>query len=324
MKKILTIATIILLVISVPAYALFNSDVKKAKEYIQAGMIPQAIELLNKRINDKPTDAEAHFILGKCYLQQGNMSAAAQRFESAIKLDPNNRQKAGSVYKDAGNDRLAKGDLPGGQRLYMGAIQYSPSLKPQIGQACFDRGAGSLNKAYLDMAISIDSAYKMKAYNLIMDKADAASDDACLELYEMAAGYCGKECDRSKAAGERLLSISKSIEANSRSDKRVGNYRNIAGMFIHVPPDYKVYGPGDNPEFALRAGTSTDHYIRFENETHVRIISSLNKGQYEFLPRNGKPVSVYLGEKTPDGLNDYKIRAIKDVVVSYRITKYRP
>jgi tetratricopeptide (TPR) repeat protein len=309
------------LLIVFPAYAFFNSDVKKAKDYIQAGMIPQAIELLNKRINDKPKDAEAHLLLGSCYLQQGNFGAADQRFDSAVKLDPNNRSKVAAEYQKAGDARLANGNMSGAQRLYLKAIQYNPSLKPQIAQACFDKGAASLNKAYLDMAVSLDPAYKMKVYNLIMDKADAASDAACLDLYMLAAGYCGKECERGKAAGERLLSISKSIEGNN---KRVGQYRDVAGLFIHVPPDYKVYGAGDNPEFRLRAGSETDHFIRFQDGLNIDIGSSVNEKQYILIPRHGNPIKVYQDEKPPKGFSDFKIKAVKDVIVFFGITKYKP
>ena len=50
--------------------ALFDSNVDKAKEFLQAGMYPQAIALLEKEINDNPTNAEAHFQLGICYINQ--------------------------------------------------------------------------------------------------------------------------------------------------------------------------------------------------------------------------------------------------------------
>ena len=63
-------------------------DVAKAKEFMQAGMYSQAATLLEKRIYDKPTDADAHFQLGICYLNLREYKAADKRFESAVKLDP--------------------------------------------------------------------------------------------------------------------------------------------------------------------------------------------------------------------------------------------
>ena len=59
-----------------PSSALFNSDVKKAREFMKAGMYPQAISLLEKRVNEKPTDEEAHYELGVCYINTGNFRGA--------------------------------------------------------------------------------------------------------------------------------------------------------------------------------------------------------------------------------------------------------
>ncbi len=57
---ILTVFVALLLTFTFPSNAFFKSDVAKAKEFMQAGMYPQAIELLKKRISKKPADAEAH------------------------------------------------------------------------------------------------------------------------------------------------------------------------------------------------------------------------------------------------------------------------
>ena len=53
------------------AFSLFNRDVSKA------------IAVLEKRINEEPDDAEAHFLLGRCYIHTGNLSGADTRLESA-------------------------------------------------------------------------------------------------------------------------------------------------------------------------------------------------------------------------------------------------
>jgi len=52
---------ILFIVIFCPlAIAFFDNDVDKAKDFMMAEMYPQATALLEKRINDKPADAEAH------------------------------------------------------------------------------------------------------------------------------------------------------------------------------------------------------------------------------------------------------------------------
>jgi len=66
---------------------LFKNNVEKAREYIKANMVDNAVDLLKKEIKDKPTNAEAHFELGAIYLDQGLHSQAEQRFRGAVSLD---------------------------------------------------------------------------------------------------------------------------------------------------------------------------------------------------------------------------------------------
>ena len=86
--------------------------------------------------------------------------------------------------------------------------------------------------------------------------------------------------------------------------------------------DYKVYGPGDDPGFRLREGTDTDHYIRFTEEVHYDFYSGVNEDQYELLPRNEKPIRVWAGDKIPNNLREFKIRAKKNVIVEIGIKPY--
>ena len=123
------VSVFLLILIVSPANALFSTDVKKAKEFMTAGMYPQAIELLNKRINDKPTDAEAHFQLGVCYINTGNFSRADERFGSAVKLNADYGYQIGGKYKKVGDEALNKGRTGQAQSLYQKAVQYQPDLK---------------------------------------------------------------------------------------------------------------------------------------------------------------------------------------------------
>lgn len=87
-------ATAALFFLSVSAlHAAENADVTKAKEFIQAGMFEQAATLLEKRIYDTPTDAEAHFQLGVSYLHLREFKAADARFSSAVTLNPDYEPK---------------------------------------------------------------------------------------------------------------------------------------------------------------------------------------------------------------------------------------
>lgn len=122
------VSVVLCLFLTNPAHAFFNSDIKKAKDFIQAGMYPQAIEQLNKRINEEPTDAEAHLSLGQCYAHQGNWGQAEQRFNSAVKLDPGMKPGVGKIYKDLAYSNLKSNNLSSAESNYSKAVGYDASL----------------------------------------------------------------------------------------------------------------------------------------------------------------------------------------------------
>ncbi len=129
-----------------PSSAWFESDVDKAKEFMQAGMYPQAIELLKKRINDKPTDAEAHFQLAICFINTGNYGGADERFASALRIKSDYGYQVGGHYKKAGIDALNKGRTGQAQTLLEKAVQYQPDLKKEIAGHYKSVGTDYLNK----------------------------------------------------------------------------------------------------------------------------------------------------------------------------------
>ena len=137
-------------------------EVKKAKDFMSAGMYPQAIELLNKRISDKPTDAEAHYQLGICYINTGNYSGADERFGSAVRLDSEYGYKIGGEYKRVGSENLSKGRTSQALALFRKAVQYQPNLKKEVAQECFSAGNSYLNQRQSNIAdglLSMAQAY---------------------------------------------------------------------------------------------------------------------------------------------------------------------
>ncbi len=114
---LLTVCTSLFVLFTLIAHADENADVAKAKEFMQAGMYSQAATLLEKRIYDTPTDAEAHFQIGICYLKLREFKAADARFSSAVRLDPDYKPRVdkeltrSGVKKDkqkAKDDRLKR------------------------------------------------------------------------------------------------------------------------------------------------------------------------------------------------------------------------
>ena len=70
--------TMLLLIcaLSVCGNAFALGEVKKAKKLMDSEEYTKAIALLEKRIAEKPEDAEAHFQLGICYIKIENISKA--------------------------------------------------------------------------------------------------------------------------------------------------------------------------------------------------------------------------------------------------------
>lgn len=64
--KILRNLLIVVIVISM--FGCVSKEMKKAKEYLDASMFQEAITLLEIEIQNNPKNAEANFLLDKCYL----------------------------------------------------------------------------------------------------------------------------------------------------------------------------------------------------------------------------------------------------------------
>ena len=175
---------------SASAFSLFNRDVSKAKKFMKAGMYPQAIAVLEKRINDEPDDAEAHFLLGKCYILTGNLSGADARFKSAVRLDADYGFKIGGEYRRAGSEALARGDVDRALRLFGKAAGYQPGLRKEIAEECYREGMARLNLSLLQAASFYDPALKQRIARECFEKgksiveAKAGKKDAALERGE--------------------------------------------------------------------------------------------------------------------------------------------
>jgi tetratricopeptide (TPR) repeat protein len=106
-----------------------NSGVEKAKEFMAAGMYPQAKELLDKRIQENPEDAEAHYTLGVCFLNTGDLHKADERFASAVRLKADYGFQIGGDSMKMGKDASIQGDTHKMKVFFEKAIQFQPGLK---------------------------------------------------------------------------------------------------------------------------------------------------------------------------------------------------
>lgn len=185
----------------------FKSDVGKAKEFMQAGMYPQAIELLNKAITDKPTDAEAHFQLASCYINTGDYRGAAERFGSAVRLKPDYGYQIGEEYRKAGTSVLNQGRVDQAKELFTKAVKYQPNLKNEIAKKCLAKGT-----VYLDGG---QISYARKLFNTAVEyqpslKETVASDCVVKGQNYLKRGHINK--------ADELFSVAVSYDGTLRED----------------------------------------------------------------------------------------------------------
>lgn len=170
----LMLLSVVVLSLPFSLIACGSNDVKKAQEFMAAGMYPQAMELLNKRVSESPSDAEAHFLLGSCYIHTGNLSAANDRFLSAVRLKSDYGFQIGTEYKNAATDAVTKGNSDQAQQLFEQAVYYQVNLRESISDEQFAEGKGLFEQGQREQADSRLS---------IAHKLNPAKGEAIGELY---------------------------------------------------------------------------------------------------------------------------------------------
>ena len=206
--------------------ASLDSDVKRAKAFMAAGMYPQAIELLDKRINEKQTDVEAHFQLGICHIKTGSLTKANKQFVSTVGLKPDYGYKIGGECKTIGDQALNNGDYGRAKNLYQLAIKYQPSLKEKIARDCFEQGTNHFNyKNYgpaddiFRLAAVFDSSYSHQISEMYFNLGNSVDDINCIDYYRISAKYSNsynREIGLKLAA---LTMVPKTLEADKRMYK---------------------------------------------------------------------------------------------------------
>lgn len=138
----LTISIIFFIFLASPLHAWQSNNVKKANDFISAGMTSEAIYTLEAGIKEEPKEHEAHWMLGKLYLERGSYSSAEERFNSAVLLKSSYKLELGSVYKAAADTSLAKNKPRQAVELFDMAMRYG-SYDRQFYLTAGDRLSGN-------------------------------------------------------------------------------------------------------------------------------------------------------------------------------------
>ena len=279
-----------------------------------AGSYEQAVSWLDACAGDGASDAEVYFQFGMGYLYQAKIKQAEEQFKQALQMDKNYNTAIGGSYKQIGIDKLNKGRTREAGVFLGKAIGYQQDLRQSIVQTCFEKGAKTLKKAYFDLAVTLDADYQIKVFNFLMARANKASDEACIDLYQLAIAYCGDTCDLIKTAGKRLARLTDNIEKRNPLDAKITKYENLAGKFVDTPPDYKLYEPGIYP-FKLAKGALTK-WIRCKGQGATTYEFRSDNQKYEVYLRNGKVYRAWAGDSFPATVSsDIKIKALEPTVI---------
>lgn len=297
-----------------PLMACPRADIDSAKEQLADGNYGRSVAILDACIQDNESPAEVHFLLGSSRLRLGQILEAERHFGLAVQNDSAYRQPVGNLYMQIGIEKLNQGKIQQAAPLFETAANFHADVRMEIAEACFQKGKRTLNRNYFDLAVRMSPCYRTTIFNLLMDKANNASDKNCAPLYEMATTYCGKTCGLIKQADERLTTIVDGIEKTNPLDKRIVRYRRIASKMFYILPQIKIYAPGFYP-FKLTKGEWTQ-WIRCDNSVEREYEFRSNNQKYEVFLKNGKKYRAWAGDRLPKTINsDIRIKASEDTVI---------
>ena len=259
---------LLIFVLSVCGNAFALGEVKKAKKLMASEMYPQAVALLEKRIAERPTDAEAHFQLGICYIKQQNYSRADEWFTDTLALDSEYKYKIGDEYKRIGETALNEDQMKEALAHFKKAIHYQPNLKSGIVESCFQKGESAF-----ELIIDLDPNQK----SIIADKYDILSGEAENEEMKIAnlrkaaekdPGRYGEEYKtRSKELGQKYLDLAYENAGWLDRQKAAADFEKLARKYLGDSPvdekfaiqihDHNVDGSKRRVNFKIEAGKIT-------------------------------------------------------------------
>lgn len=308
----------------------YAGNVSKAKEFMKADMYPQAIALLEKEIygNEQsktpgnPTNAEAHFLLGACFVHQDSFIRADERFASAVKLSADYGYRIGSVYKDAGQELLAKGNLAGADELFKKALIYEPGLGKQIAAILFETGKRYNNDRILFMAASYNQELKAQIaehYHALSKsvEGDEAKIDLLGKSVEFDNIYIVEYQENRQALGSFHLEKAKEFAKRPEKEQVAAEHKRLAKKYLGDAviekelPEEIVYQPGTYT-FSIKAGEQTPHWITFPSGAISNWNLDSADGKFQAIYYDGEIVNLWSATSLPKNKYKFKLLAVTD------------
>jgi len=166
-----------------------SSSVKRAKEFIKAGMFEQAKSVLLREIDRNPSDADLHFLLGTCCLSMNETRNAQTCFHHAIRLDPEKGELIGTICWQEAESLNGKGTPQRASDLYSLAVQYAPALRGKVASAYVTLAKEQVKKAifgeaavFTAKAVSYDPAAGKQVAGFAFQEAKTRQDASTIAL----------------------------------------------------------------------------------------------------------------------------------------------
>jgi Tfp pilus assembly protein PilF len=207
-----------------------SKEIRKAKEFLDAGMFDQAIILLKQEVQSDPKNAEAHMLLGTAYLGQGMTSLAEQELNTAIVLDDSLKQEASKRCYDVAK-HLVKTDNSKANAALMKAKEYDPSL---------EKDEQFFFLANIDTEGS--SAARMEAAKRYLTLFPSGANTA-QATYELAEGLMSSgDRDQAKVYFKQLVTQFSATEWGRKASDRLANW--IEMKEVSVPAEVFWFDTG--------------------------------------------------------------------------------
>jgi len=163
-----------------------SKEVKKAKEFMDAGMYEQAISLLEIEIQANPKNAEASYLLGKCFIEtSSNYNKVEECFKRAILLKTDYRGEIGNIYFDKSLE-LFKGDnTRNASSYYEEGVKYNPSGAEEFAGKLYDYANESSETA-------TDPSKPIQIFNVIIKISPNYKTKIAEKTYSLAKSFIAK------------------------------------------------------------------------------------------------------------------------------------
>lgn len=282
-KNLVPLLLVILFLFTQPVLA--KSKIKKAKVLASIGKDYAAKSLLNQAIIDDPLNAELHFEAGIIFLNLESYKNFRLGMENSCRFDEKYCYKAGEVYYALGFNKIdGRGLVDSSTRYFRKAFKFNKTKRQEATRRLFASGneylaKGEIRRAkkYYEVTLNLEPMFRNNVAESFFEYGKKASPMEALKIFQDAVSYSDVY---KKEAGRALAEKIKNGKATKLEKSYIKDWvQKWAGEVETkklLPSDYQVYHPGTYT-FNLKAGETTDHWIKFpEGERGNYALSSKN------------------------------------------------